>query len=81
MSGNQTAFLDFTDKVEHLLGSAHGKGGDDHVSAPVQRALNDAGQKGHWIIRAFVEAVAIGGLAHDIVCGRDGGGDVADDIG
>ena len=37
---DQAPLLDDADEVQDLLGPAHGEGGDHHVAAPVQGALN-----------------------------------------
>ena len=53
------------DKIEYLLRSADGEGGDEHVSARVERGL-DAVAQDRDVVRAlvFVQAVAVGGF-HD----------------
>ena len=55
--------LDLAQKIEHLLGAAHGEGGNDHVAAAVERPLQHFGE-GAGVVEAhlFVEAVAVGGF-------------------
>ena len=68
MAGDQALFLDLPDKIQHLLGPAHGKGGDHHVAAPVKGRLYFTRQSRN-IVRALlsVEPVAVGGFDHQIV--------------
>ena len=75
MIGNETFLLDLPNGVEHLLRSAHGKGGDDHAATPVKGALNMTGKGCHRIGRfvhslsiALMEAIAVGGFDHYIIC-------------
>ncbi len=41
---DQIFVLDLADKVQQLLGAAHGEGGDDHVAALAQRFVDDLRQ-------------------------------------
>ncbi|MPN47474.1 hypothetical protein SDC9_195076 [bioreactor metagenome] len=55
------------DKIEKLLRTPHGKGGDDHAAAAIKCRLQNI-RKGPGIVRrGIVYAVAIGGFHHDIV--------------
>ena len=67
MAGDQVFLLDLPDEIEDLLSAAHGKGGDDHVAAPVQHLLDARGQF-LYIVHPLlaVEAVAVGGLDDQI---------------
>ena len=60
------------DKVQHLLRSAHGKGGNYDIAAAVECAL-DIVRKGRDIVGtvALVVAVAVGGLNKQIVSVAD----------
>ena len=68
MAGDQAPLLDLPDEVQHLLGAAHGKGGDHQVAALVQGSLDAAGQGRDIVHPLFaVVPVAIGGFDHQIL--------------
>ena len=59
--------LDAAQEVKDFLGTAHGEGGDNHVAAPAQGAVDDLGQLGGVAPHLLMVPVAIGGLHHHIV--------------
>ena len=65
---HQILILDLPDKVQQLLGAAHGEGGDHHVAAPAQCLVDDLGQLVGIAPHLRVVAVAVGTLHHHIVC-------------
>ena len=64
---DQIFVLDLADKVQQLLGAAHGEGGDDHVAALAQRLVDDLRQLAGVAPHLGVIAVAVGGLGEHIV--------------
>ena len=64
---DQIFVLDLADKVQQLLGAAHGEGGDDHVAALAQRLVDDLRQLAGIAPHLCVVAVAVGGLGEHIV--------------
>ena len=60
-------FLDLPDKVQHFLCSAHRKGRNNHISAPVKGSLDDLRQFHCVICRFFMASVPVGGLHHHII--------------
>ena len=71
---HESPVLDLPDKVEELLGAAHGEGGDDDVSAPAEGLVNDLRQVVGIAPDLGVVAVAVGGLHDDVVRPGDGAG-------
>ena len=67
MSGDKPLFLDLTDKVEDLLGSAHRKGRDHDVSATVQGPLDDLRELLDMLEGTVMGTVTVGTLHHHIV--------------
>ena len=65
---DEAVLLDVADEVQKLLGAAHRKAGDDHVTALIQRGLDDLRQVADIIRRGAVGAVAVGGF-HDHIVG------------
>ena len=65
---HQILILDLPDKVQQLLGAAHGEGGDHHVATPAQCLVDDLGQLVGIAPHLRVVAVAVGTLHHHIVC-------------
>ena len=59
--------FDFPDKIKHLLGPAHRKGRDHHITAPVKGPLNHLSQRGFIIPRHLVLPVSVSGLHHHII--------------
>ena len=68
MSGDQAPLFDLADEIQNLLRPADGKGGNDHVAAPVQDFLNPRGKLAD-IVDALgtVYPVSVGRLDHQIV--------------
>ena len=64
---DQVLFLDFPDKIEELLGPAHGEGGDDDVSSPGHGLVDDPGQLVGIAPVLRMVPVAVGGLHHHVV--------------
>ena len=65
---DQAPVFDLPDKIQHLLGAAHRKAGDDHIAATVQGALQNSAQLPYIVRPGAVAAVAVGGLHHHIIC-------------
>ena len=66
---DEALLLHLPDKVQQLLGAAHGEGGDDHVAPIAQSLVNNGGQVG-GVVRLLVhvvEPVAVGALGEHIV--------------
>ena len=68
VSMDEPTLLYRTDKVQHFLRSAHGKGGDDDIAATVERALDIVRKRGD-VIRpvALMVAVAVGRFDEQVV--------------
>ena len=66
--GGQVLLFNLPDKVEQLLGAAHGKGGNHHVAPAAQGAVDDVRQLLFVLPIALVEPVAVGALREDVVC-------------
>ena len=66
---HQFIFLDFTDKIQDLLGSSHCKRGNHHISAAVKGLLQNPG-KFPYIIRPVcrMKTITIGGFHDHIIC-------------
>ena len=68
MARDQALLLDLPDGIEHLLGTTHGEGGNDHIAAPVKSPLDVHSQLAHSIAPLTgVVAVAVGGFQHQVV--------------
>ena len=67
MAVNHVVCLDLPDEIQHLLRSAHRKGGDDHIAAPVECSLQNLRQFARIVRRAVVQPVAVGGFHDDII--------------
>ena len=65
---DEALLLHLPDKVQQLLGAAHGKGGNDDVAAPGKGVVDELGQGLHIALRDFMVPVAVGGL-HDHIVG------------
>ena len=68
MAGNEIALLDFPDGIQHLLGTAHGKGGNHQIAPLVQGLLNIARQLlSHIPAFLLMQPIAVGGLDYQVV--------------
>ena len=67
MALQHALLLDFPDRIEHFLGSAHCKRGYHQIAASVQRLLEHLGKVTDGVCAAFVEPVTVGGLDHQVV--------------
>ena len=65
---DQLIFLDLTDKIQHLLRSAHCKCRNDHVTAPVKGLLDHIRQILNIVRSRSMAAITIGRLHHHIIC-------------
>ena len=68
MSANSSAIFNGTQQIEHFLGSANGKGRNDHIAATVKSFLENLGQLANIVRPRSVGAVAIGRFNHHIIC-------------
>ena len=68
MSLHQSVRLDLPQEIEHFLGSAHCKGRNYHIAAPVERGLQDFRQFSH-VVHLFsgMEPVTVGRFHHHII--------------
>ena len=64
---HQPLVLDLPDEVQKLLGTAHGEGGNDHITALGDGLIDDLGQLVGVAPHLRVIAVAVGGLHENIV--------------
>ena len=55
------------DQIQKLLGSADGKGRNDHIATTVKGLLQNIRQLGHLIRSFSMGAVAVGGLYNHII--------------
>ena len=60
-------FLDLSHEIQDLLGTAHGKGRDHQVAAPVQGLLEDLGQLFDVLMGPVMGPVAVGTLHDHII--------------
>ena len=67
MSGDESLFLDLTDKVKDLLSPAHRKGRDHNISSAVQSSLDDLRELLDVLMGPVVGAVAVSALHHHII--------------
>ena len=67
MSGDESLFLDLTDKVKDLLSPAHRKGRDHNVSSAVQSSLDDLRELLDVLMGPVMGAVAVSALHHHII--------------
>ena len=67
MSGDESLFLDLTDKVKDLLSPAHRKGRDHNISSAVQSSLDDLRELLDVLMGPVMGAVAVSALHHHII--------------
>ena len=67
VAADQSLSLDLPQEVEDLLRASYGKGGDDHLAAPVEGGLQGVGQIRDIVRPLAVQAVTVGGFHHHII--------------